>query len=257
MDYSLKVWRQAGEGQAGAFHTYQVRDISPDLSLLEVLDQVNQGLLRQRQEPIAFDSDCREGICGTCCLMVNGRAHGHLHGTTVCELRMRAFTPGQTILIEPFRARPFPLIKDLMVDRSAFDRIIQAGGYVSVGAGSAPDANAMPIAKAEAERAMDAAQCIGCGACVAQCPNAAAMLFTSAKLAHLYALPQGRVEWKERVLSMVTAMDGAGFGNCSNHAECAAICPKEIKMQLIAQMNRQFLFSSLSIKRVKAQLSQR
>jgi succinate dehydrogenase / fumarate reductase iron-sulfur subunit len=257
MHFTLQVWRQPGPNHPGGFHTYPVRDISPDLSLLEVLDLVNQDLIQRAAEPIAFDSDCREGICGTCCLMVNGRAHGHLHGTTVCELRMRAFTGGQEIVIEPFRARPFPLIKDLMVDRSAFDRIIQAGGYVSVGAGAAPDANALPIAKAEAERAMDAAQCIGCGACVAQCPNGAAMLFTSAKLAHLYALPQGRVEWRERVLSMVTAMDGAGFGNCSNHAECAAACPKEIKMQLIAQMNRQFLFSSLSIQRVKAQLSQR
>ncbi|MCY3023857.1 MAG: succinate dehydrogenase/fumarate reductase iron-sulfur subunit [Planctomycetota bacterium] len=255
MRFTLRVWRQKDARDPGRFETYEVVDVVPDMSFLEVLDKVNEDLIRRGQDAIAFDSDCREGICGTCCIMVDGRAHGRLHGTTVCELRMRAFRDGDTITAEPFRARPFPVVKDLMIDRSIFDTIIQAGGYVSIGTGAASDANAIPVTKEAAERAMDSAQCIGCGACVASCPNAAAMLFTSAKLAHLSTLPQGRVEWRYRVLEMVEAMNSAGFGNCSNHGECEAACPKQIKLTDIAQMNRQFLFSSAFTKREKAETS--
>jgi succinate dehydrogenase / fumarate reductase, iron-sulfur subunit len=255
MNFELKVWRQFDNRAPGRFETYHVANIIPEMSFLEMLDRLNDDLIRRGQDPVAFDSDCREGICGTCCIMVNGRAHGKLHGATVCELRMRLFSDGETITVEPFRARPFPIVKDLVIDRSAFDRIVQAGAYISVSTGSAPDANAIPVTKHDAERAMDAAQCIGCGACVASCPNAAAMLFTSAKVAHFSALPQGRVEWRPRILALVEAMDSAGFGNCSNHGECEAVCPKEIKLTTIAQMNRQFLFSSLFTARQKAEAS--
>jgi succinate dehydrogenase iron-sulfur subunit len=251
MRFTVRAWRQGGARDPGHFETHEVHDVSPDMSFLEMLDKLNADLIRAGQEPLAFDSDCREGICGTCSLMVNGRAHGHQHGSTVCELRMRSFDDGQTISVEPFRAKPFPLVRDLVADRSAFDRIIAAGGYVAVNTGSAPEANAMPISKNDAERAMDAAQCIGCGACVAQCPNAAAMLFTSGKLAHLTRLPQGRAGRRQRTLAMVAAMDEAGFGNCSNHGECEAVCPKELKLTHIARMNRQFLFAALSTKLAK------
>ena len=248
MKFTVRAWRQKHSRDAGHFETHEVSDIGPDMSFPEMLDKLNEDLLRGGKEPLAFDSDCREGICGTCSLMVNGRAHGHQHGSTVCELRMRSFTDGQLITVEPFRARPFPVVKDMIADRSVFDRIIASGGYVNVSTGSAPEANAIPVAKADADAAMDAAQCIGCGACVAQCPNAAAMLFTGAKIAHLSRLPQGKVEWQHRVLAMAGAMDEAGFGNCSNHGECEAVCPKEIKLTNIARMNRQFLFAALSVK---------
>ncbi len=245
MRFTLRVWRQKDAKSRGRFETYEARDVEGSMSFLEMLDRVNEDLVKAGIDPIAFDSDCREGICGTCGIMVNGRAHGRVHGSTVCELRMRSFADGETITAEPFRARPFPLVKDLCIDRGILDSIIQAGGYVSVNTGAAPDANAVAVTKEDAERAMDAAQCIGCGACVAACPNAAAMLFTSAKIAHLSALPQGRVEWRQRVLALVEAMDRAGFGSCSNHGECQASCPKGIKLTGIAQMNRQFIFSSM------------
>jgi succinate dehydrogenase / fumarate reductase, iron-sulfur subunit len=242
---TFRIWRQKDARSPGRLETYEAPEVTPDTSLLETLDALNEVLVERGEEPIAFDSDCREGICGTCCMVINGRPHGHLHGTTVCELRMRAFRDGQTITIEPFRARPFPVVRDLIVDRSAFDGIIQSGGYVSATTGGAPDANAIMISKENAEEAMDAAQCIGCGACVAACPNAAAVLFTSGKIAHLSLVPQGRVEWRRRVLDMVAAMDRAGFGNCSGHGECEAVCPKEIKLSYIARLNRQFIFSCL------------
>jgi succinate dehydrogenase / fumarate reductase iron-sulfur subunit len=253
MKLTLRVWRQKDSRDKGHFETYSVADVIPEMSFLEMLDQLNEDLVRRGEDAIAFDSDCREGICGTCCIMVNGRAHGRQHGGTICELRMRGFRDGETITVEPFRARPFPVIKDLMIDRSILDTIIQAGGYTSVNTGAAPDANTIAVTKEDAEHAMDSAQCIGCGACVASCPNAAAMLFTSAKIGHLSALPQGRVEWRYRVLDMVEAMERAGFGNCSNHGECQAACPKEIKLTNIAQMNRQFIFSSIFTKRVTAE----
>jgi succinate dehydrogenase / fumarate reductase iron-sulfur subunit len=245
MKFRLRIWRQQDEKSPGRFVTYEATDVIPEMSFLEMLDAVNEGLISRGEGAITFDSDCREGICGTCALMVNGRAHGKKHGATVCELRMRNFRDGETITVEPLRSRCFPVVKDLMIDRSIFDTIIQAGAYVSVNTGAAPDANSIPVKKEDAERAMDAAQCIGCGACVAACPNAAAMLFTSAKIGHLSALPQGRVEWRRRVLTLVEAMDAAGFGNCSNHGECEAACPKSIKLTNIAQMNRQFIFSAL------------
>jgi succinate dehydrogenase / fumarate reductase iron-sulfur subunit len=210
------------------------------MSFLEMLDVVNEDLMTQGEEPIAFDSDCREGICGTCSMVINGKAHGGQHGTTVCQLHMRHFHDGDTIVIEPWRARPFPVLKDLITDRSAFDRIIQAGGFVSVNTGGAADANALPIAKKDADTAMDAAACIGCGACVAACKNASAMLFVSAKVSHLAALPQGRVERERRVLNMVKAMDEAGFGNCTVTGSCEAVCPKEISLDFIARMNREY-----------------
>jgi succinate dehydrogenase / fumarate reductase iron-sulfur subunit len=211
------------------------------MSFLEMLDVVNQGLIERGEEPIAFESDCREGICGTCCLMINGRAHGPSRGTASCQVYMREFADGSEIHIEPWRARAFPLIKDLVVDRSALDRIIQAGGFVSVNTGGAPDGNTIPIPKTEQERAMDAAACIGCGACVAACKNASAMLFTAAKVSHLALLPQGRLEAKQRVRRMVEQMDREGFGNCTNYYECEAACPKEISVQFIAKMNREYL----------------
>lgn len=245
MNLTLRVWRQKNSKAKGAFETYQATDVSPDMSFPEMLDVVNEKLVLEGKDPIAFDSDCREGICGTCSIMINGRAHGSKHGTTVCQLHMRHFNDGDVLTVEPFRASAFPVVKDLVIDRSAFDEIIKSGGYVSVDTGGAPDANALPIPKADAEKAMDAAACIGCGACVAACKNASAMLFVSAKLAHLSLLPQGQAEWKKRVLSMVTAMDKCGFGFCTNERECELECPKGIKVTNIARMNRQFLLSLL------------
>ena len=245
MNLTLKIWRQADADSPGAMHTYTLDGVSPDMSFLEMLDVLNEGLIRDGEEPIAFDHDCREGICGMCSLVINGRPHGPDHGTTVCQLHMRRFKDGDAIYIEPFRARAFPVIRDLVVDRSAFDKIIQAGGFISTGTGSAPDANSTPISKEEADLSMDAAACIGCGACVAACPNASAMLFVSAKLAHLSHLPQGAPERYRRAKAMVEAMDAAGFGNCTNHYECEAACPKEIKVDWIARMNRDFAKASL------------
>ena len=241
INLTLKVWRQKNANAAGQFETYQAQGIDTDMSFLEMLDTVNEKLTKQGTDPIAFDHDCREGICGTCGAVVNGQAHGPLRGTTLCQLHMRHFKEGQTITIEPWRSKAFPVIKDLCVNRSAFDRVIQAGGYVSVKTGSAPEANAIPIAKNNAELAMDAAACIGCGACVAACPNASAMLFVGAKVSHFALLPQGQIEKKERVLNMVSQMDKEGFGNCSNEYECEAACPKEISVANIARMNREFL----------------
>jgi succinate dehydrogenase / fumarate reductase iron-sulfur subunit len=241
INLTLKIWRQKSRSDKGRFETYAARDISTDMSFLEMLDVVNEQLTLEGQEPVAFEHDCREGICGSCGSMVNGRAHGPLKGTSLCQLHMRHFKDGDTLVIEPWRARAFPVIKDLVVDRSAFDRIIQAGGYVSVNTGNAPEANALPVPPHLAEKAMDAAACIGCGACVAACPNASAMLFVSAKISQLALLPQGRPEAARRALSMVRAMDACGFGNCSNHRECENACPKEIAIVNIARLNREFL----------------
>ncbi len=240
MNLTLKVWRQKDAQSPGRFVTYQAGNVLSDMSFLEMLDVVNEELMARGEEPIAFDSDCREGICGTCSMVINGKAHGGQPGTTVCQLHMRHFQDGQTILIEPWRARPFPVLKDLIADRSAFDRIIQAGGFVSVNTGGAPDGNALPIAKTAAEQAMDAAACIGCGACVAACKNASAMLFVAAKVSHLATLPQGQAEREQRVLNMVRTMDEAGFGNCTVTGSCEAVCPKEISLDFIAQMNREY-----------------
>jgi succinate dehydrogenase / fumarate reductase iron-sulfur subunit len=243
---TLHVWRQRDAKDAGRFETYTPEDIVPDMSFLEMLDVTNEQLIGRGEEPIAFDHDCREGICGTCGVVVNGKAHGPRKATTACQLHMRSFRDGDEITIEPWRARAFPVIRDLVVDRTGFDRIIQAGGFVSVPTGSAPDGNAIPVPKPESDKAMDAAACIGCGACVAACPNASAMLFTSAKIAHLGLLPQGQPERQERALNMVAAMDEAGFGNCSNHGECEAVCPKEIPLEFIARMNRDYIRASVT-----------
>jgi succinate dehydrogenase / fumarate reductase, iron-sulfur subunit len=240
MNLTLKVWRQKNAGDAGRFETYEAKEVSPDMSFLEMLDVVNEGLIAKNQEPIAFDSDCREGICGTCSMVINGIAHGGQKGTTACQLHMRKFKDGDTITIEPWRANPFPVVRDLVVDRGAFDRIIQAGGFVSVRTGGTPDGNAIPIAKEDSDLAMDAAQCIGCGACVAACKNASAMLFVSAKVSHLSLLPQGKVEKDRRVLNMVEAMDKEGFGACTVTGSCEAVCPKEISINFIAKMNRDY-----------------
>jgi succinate dehydrogenase iron-sulfur subunit len=245
MTLHLKVWRQAGPGVAGRLVDYTATGISPDMSFLEMLDVVNEGLIRTGDDPIAFDSDCREGICGTCGCLVNGVPHGPDPGTTVCQLHMRRFRDGDTIVIEPWRARAFPILKDLVVDCTAFDRIVRAGGYVSINVGSAPDGNALPIAKDVANQAMDMAQCIGCGACVAACKNASAALFTSAKIGHLGLLPQGQTERYRRVERMVEQMDAEGFGSCSNEGECEAVCPKGISISAIARMNRDYLKASL------------
>jgi succinate dehydrogenase / fumarate reductase iron-sulfur subunit len=245
MNLTLKVWRQRNAETRGRFVTYEARDVSPDMSFLEMLDVVNEGLILKGEDPIAFDSDCREGICGTCCIMINGRAHGSQRGSTVCELHMRSFRDGDVITVEPFRARAFPVVKDLVIDRSAFDKIIEAGGYISVDTGSAPNANAIPISKEDAERALDVAACIGCGACVAICKNASAMLFVSAKLAHLSLLPQGKVEWRRRALDLIRAMDEAGFGACAYERECENACPKLIKTHNISEMNRRFLLAAI------------
>jgi succinate dehydrogenase iron-sulfur subunit len=241
MNLQLRVWRQTNAQSEGRFVEYSARDISPDMSFLEMLDIINEELIAKGEEPIAFDHDCREGICGTCGLVINGVAHGPLRATTTCQLHMRFFKDGQKITIEPWRAAAFPVIKDLVVDRTAFDRIIQSGGYVSVSTGGVPDGNAIPIGKEVSDRAMDAAQCIGCGACVAACKNASAMLFVAAKVSHLTLLPQGAVERERRVLNMVNAMDGEGFGNCTNIGSCEAVCPKEITLDSIALMNREYL----------------
>ena len=241
---TLNVWRQASPTAAGAFETHPV-EVSPDSSFLEMLDALNEALIRSGREPVAFDHDCREGICGTCALVIDGRAHGPDAETTTCQLHMRRFRDGDSITIEPFRARAFPVLKDLVVDRSAFDRIQAAGGYVSVNTGAAPDANAIPIPKERADEAFDAAACIGCGACVAACPNAAAMLFVAAKVSQLALLPQGQPERDRRALAMVTAMDEEGFGNCTNHYECEAACPKAISVAHIARLNREVLRASL------------
>jgi succinate dehydrogenase iron-sulfur subunit len=241
----LKVWRQASATAPGALVDYIAENISPDMSFLEMLDVVNEGLIAERKDPIAFDSDCREGICGTCGFLINGVAHGPDAGTTVCQLHMRRFKDSDRVVLEPWRAKAFPVVKDLVVDRSAFDRIIESGGYVSVSTGGAPDANAIPIAKADADRAMDAAACIGCGACVAACKNASAMLFVAAKISHLSLLPQGKVEKDHRVLSMVEAMDREGFGNCTVMTSCEAVCPKEISLDVISRMNREYLAALL------------
>jgi succinate dehydrogenase / fumarate reductase iron-sulfur subunit len=245
MNFSLKIWRQAGREQAGRFERYPLRDITPDLSFLELLDHLNETLIAARQRPVAFEHDCREGICGACSLLINGTPHGPMGATTSCQLYMRHFADGEEITVEPWRAGPFPVLQDLMVDRSPFERILQAGGYVSVHTGEAPDANALPISREVAERAFEAANCIGCGACVAACPNASAMLFVAAKVTHLALLPQGQPEREHRVLKMVEAMDAEGFGNCSNHYQCADACPKQIPLSLIARLNREFLHSAL------------
>jgi len=241
INLTLKVWRQKSPEVKGRFETYKAECISTDMSFLEMLDVVNEQLTLEGKEPIAFDHDCREGICGTCGAMVGGLAHGPQKGTTLCQLHMRHFKDGETLVIEPFRARPFRVIKDLVIDRSAFDEIIDAGGYVSVNTGSAPEANTVPIPPETAELAMDAAACIGCGACVAACPNASASLFVSAKISHLVLLPQGKPEAAKRALSMLRKMDELGFGNCSNETECEMVCPKEISIANIARFNREFL----------------
>ena len=240
MNLKLHVWRQPNAEANGRFTDYTAEDISPEMSFLEMLDVVNEGLVKKGEEPIAFDHDCREGICGSCGMMINGLAHGPDPGTTVCQLHMRRFKDGDTIVIEPWRARAFPVIKDLVVSRGAFDRIITAGGYISVNTGAAPDANSIPIPKQDVDSAMDAAACIACGACVAQCKNASAALFTSAKISQLAQLPQGQPERYQRVKRMVIQMDDEGFGNCSNEGECEAVCPKNISMDNIALMNRDF-----------------
>ena len=240
MRIHLTVWRQSGPKDGGRFVSYTAEDVSPDMSFLEMLDVVNEQLIKKNEEPIAFDSDCREGICGTCGFMVSGIPHGPESGTTVCQLHMRKFQDGDSLTLEPWRADAFPVIKDLVVDRSAFDRIIQAGGYTSINTGGAQDANSILIGKGVADQAMDSAACIGCGACVAACKNASAALFTSAKITHLSLLPQGQVERTARVVNMVNAMDEAGFGSCSNEGECEAVCPKGISLKNIATMNREY-----------------
>jgi succinate dehydrogenase / fumarate reductase iron-sulfur subunit len=241
MKLNLLVWRQPDSNAPGKMVPYVAEDVSPDMSFLEMLDVVNEGLIRKGEDPIAFDSDCREGICGMCSLVVNGVPHGPDRGATVCQLHMRKFKNGDTITVEPWRAKAFPVVKDLIVNRSAFDRIIAAGGYVSVNVGGAPDGNALPISEEVAERAMDSAACIGCGACVAACKNASASLFVSAKISHLSRLPQGRAERERRAIRMVERMDAEGFGNCSNEGECEAVCPKQISMLDIVRMRREYL----------------
>lgn len=246
MTITLRVWRQGGPRAAGALREYIVPDVSPDMSFLEMLDVLNETLSARGEEPIAFDHDCREGICGMCGLMINGVAHGPQHATTTCQLHMRTFADGDVLTVEPWRARPFPVVKDLVVDRAALDRIIQAGGFVTVGTGSAPDGNTLPISKEEADVAMDAAQCIGCGACVAACPNGSASLFTAAKVSHLSHLPQGQAERSRRVLAMVDRMDAEGFGGCTLYGECMLACPKEISIDHITRMNHDFLRAALT-----------
>ncbi len=241
MNLTLFVWRQKGPAEKGRLEQFNAKDISPEMSFLEMLDTVNEGIIKDGKEPIAFDHDCREGICGMCSQVINGVPHGPQEKTTVCQLHMRNFKDGGSIYIEPWRARAFPVIKDLIVDRSALDRIIQAGGYISVHTGGVPDANAVLVSNDDADAAMDASECIGCGACVAACPNGSAMLFTASKVTHLAMLPQGQVEAARRVCVMTEAMTQEGFGNCSNHYECQAACPKGIRVQFIAKLNREFI----------------
>ena len=243
MDLTLHIWRQPGPAAAGKMVKYEVKGVNEHSSFLEMLDVLNEQLVSRGEEPVAFDHDCREGICGSCGFMINGDAHGPQPATTVCQLHMRHFESGDVLHLEPWRSRAFPVVKDLMVDRSSFDRIVQAGGFISISTGSAPEANLTPVPKPIADRAFDAAQCIGCGACVAQCPNGAAQLFTSAKVAHLNLLPQGQPEKYDRALAMVEAMEQEGFGYCSNFAECEAVCPKEISIDFIARMNKDYLKS--------------
>ncbi|HLY84592.1 MAG TPA: succinate dehydrogenase/fumarate reductase iron-sulfur subunit [Acidimicrobiales bacterium] len=249
IDLTLHVWRQPGPGQPGQMVTYDAPGISVDMSFLEMLDVVNERLIHRGDQPIAFDHDCREGICGMCGLTINGIAHGPQRATTVCQLHMRHFKDGDTIFVEPWRAQAFPVIKDLVVDRSAFDRIIESGGFITAPTGGAQDANALPVPKPDADTAFDAAACIGCGACVAACPNASAMLFTAAKITHLGVLPQGQPERHTRVLNMVATMDSLGFGNCTNIGECSAVCPKEISLETIARMNRDLIRATLRRKK--------
>jgi len=241
MRITLKVWRQRGRDTKGQFVSYIMDNVNPDMSMLECLDVLNEELIQKGEDPVAFEHDCREGICGSCGFMINGRAHGPLPATTVCQLTMRHFKDGEELTLEPWRALSFPLIKDLVVDRRAFDRMIASGGYVSVSTGSAPDGNAIPVSKEQADRAMDAAACIGCGACVAACPNASAALFTGAKIAHLGTLPQGKPERDRRAVNMVVQMNAEGFGGCTNIGECTGVCPKEIPLEVIAAMNRDYL----------------
>ncbi|MGH7627807.1 MAG: succinate dehydrogenase/fumarate reductase iron-sulfur subunit [Gemmatimonadales bacterium] len=246
MNLTLRVWRQPGPGAPGRLVEYDARDISPDASFLEMLDVVNERLVERGETPIAFDHDCREGICGSCGIMINGVAHGPMKGTATCQLHMRSFRNGDVVVVEPWRARAFPVVRDLVVDRGAFDRIVAAGGYVTVNTGSAPDGNAIPIPKPDADAAMDAAQCIGCGACVAACPNGSASLFTAAKITHLGLLPQGQPERRRRSLRMVAQMDAEGFGGCTLFGECQEACPKEISIETIARMNRDYLVALLT-----------
>ncbi|MBS2021532.1 MAG: succinate dehydrogenase/fumarate reductase iron-sulfur subunit [Deltaproteobacteria bacterium] len=246
MNLTLHVWRQKNAKATGAFVTYQAKDISPDMSFLEMLDVVNEDLIAKNEEPITFDHDCREGICGACGMVINGAPHGPKQRTTTCQLHMRSFKDGDELTLEPWRAEAFPIVRDLMVDRSAFDRIIASGGFITAPTGTAQDANAIPVRKENADLAMDAAACIGCGACVAACPNASAMLFTGAKVSQLALLPQGQPERYDRVLKMVSEMDASGFGSCTNHGECASACPKGISLQNIARMNRDFVKASLT-----------
>lgn len=250
MNVKLRVWRQKDAKSAGQFVTYDAKNVSPDMSFLEMLDAVNEELIEKGEEPIAFDHDCREGICGMCSLVINGYAHGPTGpGVTTCQLYMRHFKDGDEIVIEPFRARAFPVLRDLVVDRGALDRVVAAGGFISVNTGGAPDGNAIPVSKEEADASMDAAACIGCGACVAACPNASAMLFVGAQISKYLHLPQGRVERERRVNEMVKAMDAQGFGNCTNHRECEAVCPKNIPVKVIAEMNREFIRAKAKGKR--------
>ncbi|MCX6135952.1 MAG: succinate dehydrogenase/fumarate reductase iron-sulfur subunit [Ignavibacteriales bacterium] len=246
MNFTLKIWRQKDSASKGELTTYYTSDITSDMSFLEVLDKLNQELIKRGDDPVAFDHDCREGICGSCGMYINGRSHGPQRGGASCQLHMRSFKDGETIVVEPFRAKGFPIIKDLVVDRSAFDRIMQAGGFVSVDTGGTPDANAIPIPKKIADVAMNAASCIGCGACVAACKNSSAMLFVAAKVSQLALLPQGQTERKERVIAMLAQMDKEGFGSCTNTYSCEAECPKEISVTHIARMNREYLKAVLS-----------
>lgn len=250
MKLTLKIWRQDGPQDTGALVTYNNVEASEDMSFLEMLDVLNQRLIEEKEKPVAFDHDCREGICGTCGMMINGIPHGPLHATTTCQLHMRHFRDGDTIVIEPFRANAFPVVKDLVVDRTSFDRIIESGGYISVNTGQAPDGNVIPIERDQASLAFDAAACIGCGACVAACPNASASLFTAAKVAHLARLPQGKVESHRRVQDMVSQMNKEGFGNCTFIGACEAECPKEISVANIAKMNKEYIKSSFSSKKM-------
>ena len=254
MNLTLNVWRQKDARTPGRFVTYEAHDISPDMSFLEMLDVVNERLIEDGDEPIAFDHDCREGICGTCGVVINGRPHGPKERTTACQLHMRSFRNGDLLTIEPWRAKAFPVLRDLIVDRSGLDRIIAAGGFISAAIGSAPDANALPVRKENADLAMDAAACIGCGACVAACPNASAMLFTAAKVSHLGLLPQGQPERAERVRRMIAQMDAEGFGGCTNHEECQAACPKAVSVEVIARMNADFIMASITVGRRDARL---